>query len=68
MSSTNFTLLVNRIAERMVYSNQRFKARLPISPFFFTIAIDVLIRILIRVKENDILVGGAKLGCHICSL
>lgn len=56
MSSTNFSLLVNRNAERMLYNNQRYKARGPSSPFF-SMEMGVLIRMFIRLKENNILEG-----------
>ena len=57
LSSTSFVVLVNGNAKGWVKATRGLRQGDPLSPFLFTIVVDVLGRMMIRVEERGLLEG-----------
>ena len=57
LSLTSFVILVYGNAQGWVKATKGLRQEDPLSPFLFTIAVDVLSRIMLILEDNDLLEG-----------
>lgn len=57
LSSTNFAMLMNGSAKECFKASKGLRQGNPLSPFLFTIATNILNRLLLRAKESNVLEG-----------
>lgn len=57
LSSTSFVILVNGFAKVLVKAFKGLRHGDPLAPFFFSIAVDVLSRMVARIEDHGLLEG-----------